>query len=131
MKESQISNNSNGGYFFLRTNTFVSETNEGQSLLYCATYHKDSLLVYLDYFQHLDLCFVGTNYILNALQQRYKSRTTTELQKYISVNGPNYVEKTPSKNLSNINPLFVVVVDDNSFKLTSPGKVLGRETKFH
>jgi len=37
------------------------------------------------------LCFVGTNYILNALQQQYKSRTTTELQKYISVNGPNYM----------------------------------------
>jgi len=77
---------------FPENKRFVSEPNEGQSLPYCATYRiENSLLVYLDYFQHLDLCFVGTNYILNALQQRYKSRTTTELQKYISVNGPNYM----------------------------------------
>jgi hypothetical protein len=41
---------------------------------------------FIDYSQHLDLCFiVGTNHILNALQQQYKSGTTTELQKYISV----------------------------------------------
>jgi len=71
---------------FPENKRFVSESNEGQSLPYCATYRiENSLLVYLDYFQHLDLCFVGTNYILNALQQRYKSGTTTELQKYISV----------------------------------------------
>jgi hypothetical protein len=60
---------------------------------------------FIDYSQHLDLCFiVGTNHILNALQQQYKSATTTELQKYISVNGPNYVvlylvEKTKKLNL--------------------------------
>jgi len=86
--------------FFPENKRFVSEPNQGQSLPYCATHRIiDSLLVYLlDYFQHLDLCLVGTNYILNALQQRYKSRTTTELQKYISVNGPNYVVLKAKKN---------------------------------
>lgn len=44
----------------------------------------------MDYFQHLDLCFeVRRNNNLNALQQRYKSRTTTELQKYDIMNRPN------------------------------------------
>ena len=78
---------------FPENKRFVSESNEGQSIPYCAAYHiENSLLVYLGLFSTLRLvCFVGTNHILNALQQRYKSRTTTELQKYISVNGPNYV----------------------------------------
>jgi len=97
---------------FPENKRFVSEPNEGQSLPYCATYRiENSLLVYLDYFQHLDLCFVGTNYILNALQQRYKSGTTTELQKYISV---WWMEQTiccfavreETKKLSNINLPF-------------------------
>lgn len=94
---------------FPENKRFVSKPNQGQSLNYCATYHIDSLLVYLDYFQHLDLCFVGTNYILNALQQRYKSRTTTELQKYISVNGPNHVV-LKTKKMFQCKPSFLLLM---------------------
>ena len=95
MKESQIiSNNSNGGYFFLRTNTFSFQKQTKVSRYIIARHVSYNRLTTTlsGLFSTLRLvCFVGTNHILNASQQRYKSRTTTELQKYISVNGPNYV----------------------------------------
>jgi hypothetical protein len=69
---------------FPENKRFVSESNEGVSRYLIAPHiiyrRLTTSRLYLDYFQHLDLCLVGTNYILNALQQRYKSRTTTELQ---------------------------------------------------
>ena len=60
MKESQIiSNNSNGGYFFLRTNTFSFQKQTKVSRYIIArhvSYNRLTTRLYLDYFQHLDLC---------------------------------------------------------------------------
>ena len=80
---------------------------------------------FIDYSQHLDSCFiVGTNHILNALQQQYKSGTTTELQKYISVSGPNYVVSKGDDRNCPIQPpiLFLMTIAYSCF---SPGNVLG------
>jgi len=118
---------------FPENKRFVSEPKEGQSLPYCATHHiLDSLLVYLlDYFQHLDLCLVGTNYILNALQQRYKSRTTTELQKYISANGPNYVVLKTKKTFQYKNLPFLLLMTIASSRLHQARFWVGRKKRFN
>ena len=85
MKESQISNNSNRGYFSWEQMFCIErESRSVITLLRDVSYRLTTS--FIDYSQHLDSCFiVGTNHILNALQQQYKSGTTTELQKYISV----------------------------------------------
>ena len=126
MKESQISNNSNIGYFSWEQ-MFCIERKSWSVITLLRDVSYRLTTSFIDYSQHLDSCFiVGTNHILNALQQQYKSGTTTELQKYISVyvSGPNYVvSKSDDKNCPIQPPcLFLMTIAYSCF---SPGIVLG------
>jgi len=121
---------------FPENKRFVSESNQGQSLPYCAAYHiENSLLVYLGLFSTLRLVFrrykLYSECLTTTIQKQNYNRAS-EIHLSV-VNGPNYMlfcrkRREEKKNCPKQTSLFVV--DDNSFKLTSPGKVLGGKKDF-
>jgi len=79
---------------FPENKRFVSESNEGQSIPYCAAYHiENSLLVYLGLFSTLRLVFrrykLYSECLTTTIQKRNYNRAS-EIHLSV-VNGPNHM----------------------------------------
>jgi len=79
---------------FPENKRFVSESNEGQSIPYCAAYHiENSLLVYLGLFSTLRLVFrrykLYSECLTTTIQKQNYNRAS-EIHLSV-VNGPNYM----------------------------------------